>query len=160
MRTPRSDRGSATRREGRCSVQHATKVVHRGLMWGALLLSAACKEPNRPPAPPSGEQRLADRYPCDQGVGSDPDVVWHENFEEGSVPAVIARYNDHKNPSGMALVADRPASSCGAASIQFTSDGRIPTTQATDLNCIEAAPQLLEGLSATNAMPEGFLWSL
>ena len=102
-------------------------------MWGALLLSAACKEANRPPAPPSGGQRLADRYPCDQGVGSDPDVVWHENFEEGSVPAVIARYNDHKNPSGMALVADRPSSSCGAASMQFTSDGRNSTTQATDL---------------------------
>src|SRR5256714_4541006 len=37
-------------------------------MWGALLLSSGCKELNRPPAPPSGEQRLADRYPCDRGI--------------------------------------------------------------------------------------------
>ena len=83
--------------------------------------------------PPSGGQYLADRYPCDQGIASDPAVVWAENFEEGSVSAVTARYNDHKNPAGMALVADRPSSSCGAVSMQLTSDGRNSTSQATDL---------------------------
>ncbi len=35
---------------------------------------------------------LADRYPCDRGIAGDPAVVWAENFEEGSVAAVTARY--------------------------------------------------------------------
>src|SRR5881392_1013247 len=84
-------------------------ILHT-LMWGALLLSSACKELNRPPAPPSGEQRLADRYPCDRGIATDPAVIWAENFEEGSVSAVTSRYQDYK-----------------------TADGRNAATQATDL---------------------------
>ena len=107
-------------------------ILHT-LMWGALLLSSGCKELNRPPAPPSGEQRLADRYPCDRGIATDPAVIWAENFEEGSVSAVTSRYQDYKNAGGMALVSDRPSRSCGAASMQFTADGRNAATQATDL---------------------------
>src|SRR5256885_6773056 len=107
--------------------------IRHTLMWGALLLSSGCQEPTRPPAPPSGEQRLADRYPCDQGIAGDPAVVWAENFEEGSVSAVTARYDDHKNAGGMALVTDKPSGSCGAASIQLTADGGNAATQATDL---------------------------
>ena len=80
-----------------------------------------------------GEPRLADRYPCDRGIAGDPAVVWAENFEEGSVSAVTARYNDYKNPGGMALVTDKPTGSCGAASMQLTADGRNSATQATDL---------------------------
>src|SRR5256886_9300126 len=115
-------------------MQEATSSrILRAFMWGALLLSSGCKEPNRPPAPPSGEQRLADRYPCDQGIAGDPAVVWAENFEEGSVSAVTSRYQDSKNAGGMALVTDKPSGSCGAASIQLTADGGNAATQATDL---------------------------
>lgn len=102
-------------------------------MWGALLLAAACQEPNRPPAPPAGEQHLADRYPCDRGIAGDPAVVWAENFEEGSVSAVTSRYDSYSNASGMSLVTDKPSGSCGAASMRFTADGRNAATQATDL---------------------------
>ena len=100
-------------------------------VWCAVgLLLGACAEATRPQPPGGSEQVLAARYPCDQGIGGDPDVVWHENFEEGSVSAVTSRYNDYKNPSGMALVADRPPGTCGAASMQFTAGG---STSATDL---------------------------
>ena len=109
------------------------RIIGRGLVWAALVLAAACKESNSPPTPPSGAQRLADRYPCDQGIATDPAVVWAENFEEGSVSAVTSRYQDYKNAGGMALVSDRPSRSCGAASMQFTADGRNAATQATDL---------------------------
>jgi len=104
-------------------------------MWGALLLAAACKDANTPtpPSPPSGGQRLADRYPCDQGIAGDPAVVWAENFEEGSVAAVTSRYQDYKNAGGMALVTDKSSASCGAASMKFTADGGNAATQATDL---------------------------
>src|SRR6185437_16180573 len=97
-------------------------IVHRGLMWGALLLPAACRVSTTPPAPPAGGQRLADRYPCDQGIGSDPAVVWAENFEEGSVSAVTSRYQDYKISCGMALFTEKPSGSCGTASMKFTAD--------------------------------------
>jgi len=71
----------------------------RGLiLLGASLWLAACSEMNKP----SGSL-LADRYPCDQGIGADPDVVWHEDFEAGSVAAITARYNAYQNPGSMAL---------------------------------------------------------
>src|SRR5204862_431369 len=79
-----SDRGERAGK-GRWSVPDATSrgvrhsrrrsVVHRGLVWGVLLLGTACKDSNRPPSPPAGEPRLADRYPCDRGsVAMEP--VW------------------------------------------------------------------------------------
>jgi len=71
---------------------------------------------------------LADRYPCDRGIAGDPAVVWAENFEEGSVAAVTARYDSHNNDAGMLLVADRPAGSCGAASVKFTAGGAASAT--------------------------------
>src|SRR5436189_5793675 len=137
-----SDRGERAGK-GRWSVPDATSrgvrhsrrrsVVHRGLVWGVLLLGTACKDSNRPPSPPAGEPRLADRYPCDRGIAGDPAVVWAENFEEGSVAAVTARYNDHKNAGGMALVIDKPSGSFRAASIKLRADGGNAAAQATDL---------------------------
>jgi len=89
----------------------------------------ACKGFTVPVAPSGG--LLADNYPCDQGIGSDPAVVWYENFEEGSVSGVTSRYNDYNNPAGMALVADRPSGpsgQCGTASMQMTAGGGSSTT--------------------------------
>jgi hypothetical protein len=102
-------------------------VAPRVLVWAAAVLLAACREVTRPPAP-SGGGTLSERYLCDQGIASDPAVVWAENFEEGSVSAVTARYEDHKNEPGMALVADRPSRSCGAASMRFTAGGSVAAT--------------------------------
>src|SRR6266542_1334114 len=48
--------------------------------------------------------------------------------QEGPVSAVTSRYDDHKNDPGMALVADRPAGSCGAASMKFTAGGSAAAT--------------------------------
>src|SRR5262245_15199034 len=54
------------------------------------------------------EPQIASKYPGDVGIDKDPAVVWVENFEEGSVAAVTARYDDKKNEAGMALVPDVP----------------------------------------------------
>ena len=72
---------------------------------------------------------FACQYPGDVGIDGHAGVVWAENFEEGSVGAVLARYDDYKNESGMALVADVPSVSTGAASMQLTAGGG---TNATD----------------------------
>ena len=71
----------------------------------------------------SGANTLASHYPGDVGIDSDPAVIWHENFEEGTVAAVVARYDDHSNDPGMQLVADVPPRSSGSASIKWTAGG-------------------------------------
>src|SRR5882672_11179864 len=105
-----------------------THACRSRILLGASLWLAACSDMNKP----SGTL-LADRYPCDQGIGADPDVVWHEDFEAGSVAATTARYNDYKNPGSMALVTDKPSQSCGAASMRLTAGGSTASDDATDL---------------------------
>lgn len=102
------------------------RCTARLLLRAAPFLFAACTDLNGShPVPGS---TLAQRYPCDRGIAGDAAVVWAENFEEGSVAAVMSRYDSHTNDAGMALVADRPAKSCGAVSMQFTAGGAASAT--------------------------------
>ena len=72
---------------------------------------------------------LASKYPGDVGIGSDPSVVWNENFSEGSVSAIAARYATVVNTGGMALVADVPANNAASTkSISMVSGGSNDTT--------------------------------
>jgi hypothetical protein len=73
---------------------------------------------------------LSSKYPCDTGLAGDPAVYWLEDFEEGTVSAVTARYDSANNPPGMALVTDVPATSCGRASMKLTAG---TSANATDL---------------------------
>jgi hypothetical protein len=68
---------------------------------------------------------IACRYPGDVGIDKDPDVVWTENFEEGTVAALLARYED-KKPDGLALDGDVPPNSSGNASGKLTASGAGP----------------------------------
>ena len=73
---------------------------------------------------------LAAKYPGDVGIGSDAAVVLYENFEEGSVAAVVSRYDTYDNSSGMLLVTDHPPSGPGSHAMQLTAGG---ANSATDL---------------------------
>jgi hypothetical protein len=77
---------------------------------------------------PTATTTLAAKYPGDVGIGGDPSVVWHEDFEEGSVAAVVGRYDNYVNSSGMTLVTDRPASSSGTHALELTAGGSNPAT--------------------------------
>ena len=66
---------------------------------------------------------LANKYPGDIGIESDPNVVFVENFEESSVSAVIARWDSYKRSDHMSLVSDVPPPSSGAASLLMTHVG-------------------------------------
>jgi hypothetical protein len=68
---------------------------------------------------------LASQYPGDVGIDKDPDVIWTENFEEGSASAMLARYDD-KNPTGLTLDSDVPPKSSGKASGKLTASGAGP----------------------------------
>jgi hypothetical protein len=77
-------------------------------------------------AAPATTARLAAKYPGDLGMKGDPAVVWYEDFEEGSVAAVIGRYDSYANSSGMSLVTDRPGNSSGA--LALVAGGGNPAT--------------------------------
>ncbi len=120
-------------------------------IWSLVLLSACSSSPSTTddggtndgggtdasqtndgaPKPDGGAGGLASKYPCDNGIANDPAVVWVENFEEGSVSAVTSRYDSSNDPAGMSLTGDKPAKSCGAASMTLTSSG--DGANATDL---------------------------
>lgn len=68
---------------------------------------------------------LSAMYPGDQGIDADPNVVWTENFEEGSASAMLARYDD-KKPTGLDLDTDVPQKSAGHASAKLTASGAGP----------------------------------
>ncbi len=74
---------------------------------------------------------LSSKYPGDVGMDKDPAIVWMENFEEGTVPALTARYDDNSNTPGFAFQTDVPQKSSGKASMRFTSSG--DGANATDL---------------------------
>ncbi len=70
---------------------------------------------------PGGAAGLAARYPGDQGLDKDPDVVFAENFEEGNIQAVKKRW-DNSN-GDLSLAADVPPGSSGKSSLLITHVG-------------------------------------
>jgi len=66
---------------------------------------------------------LANKYPGDIGIETDPNVVFVENFEEGSIPAITSRYDEATRSDIMSLVTDVPSPSSGAASLLMTHTG-------------------------------------
>ena len=96
---------------------------------------AGCASAAAPPTPPlsappaaSGAPTLSDKHPGDVGIGSDPAVVFYEDFSQESVAAVVARYSTAQNSAGMALVADHPPHSPGSHAMQFTAGGNHAAT--------------------------------
>ncbi|MHA4807995.1 hypothetical protein ACX0G9_07805 [Flavitalea flava] len=69
-----------------------------------------------PPVP------LSNRYPNDEGIGKDPDVLYVEKFSDG-LATVLGRYNDVRNGAGMSLDSDIPEGSKVANSIKMTNIG-------------------------------------
>lgn len=62
--------------------------------------------PSDPDAAVTG--MLAEEYPDDLGMGTDPAVVWFEDFEEGSLAAIAARYDQVRDNGGWELTSDTP----------------------------------------------------
>ncbi|MCC6898578.1 MAG: hypothetical protein IT377_06365 [Polyangiaceae bacterium] len=69
---------------------------------------------------------LAAKYPGDVGIEKDPEVIWVENFEEGTVSALLTRYESKQGTANIARDADVPAASSGKASGKLTASGSGP----------------------------------
>lgn len=91
-------------------------TYYDGVMRAALVASVmvvACNDgggdggidaPARYDGPPPGAT-LSDQHPGDLGFGSDPAVVWYEDFEAATVAEVTGRYDQPQGTERMAKVA-------------------------------------------------------
>jgi hypothetical protein len=70
----------------------------------------------------AGSSTLSDDHPGDVGLGSDPAVVWFEDFEEGSVAAITGRYDQAQGTARMHLVSDHAG---GAAALSLVAGGGV-----------------------------------
>jgi hypothetical protein len=70
----------------------------------------------------SGGAGLSALYPGDVGLGGDPAVIWFEDFEEGTVGAITARYDQAQGSARMQVIADHAG---GAAALQLTAGGGV-----------------------------------
>lgn len=68
-------------------------------------------------AQPEGDTGIASRYPGDVGIAADAEVLFVEDFEEGSIGAATARWEDVRNPALLSLATEVPAGSSGSASL-------------------------------------------
>lgn len=72
--------------------------------------------------PYSASDGIAYKYPNDEGIENDPDVLFVEKFDDG-MKNILGRYNDIYNDSGMSMDTDVPAASKGPNSIVMTNIG-------------------------------------
>ncbi|HCO95770.1 MAG TPA: hypothetical protein DIU00_17795 [Phycisphaerales bacterium] len=66
---------------------------------------------------------LASKYKGDKGIEKNPDVIFVENFESGSLDAVKVRWESVKSLDMMSLSADVPAASAGRQSLLMSHIG-------------------------------------
>lgn len=67
---------------------------------------------------PAPTGTLSEDHPGDVGMAGDPDVVWFEDFEEGSLAAIADRYDQVRDNGRWALVTDTPSGSGSALALR------------------------------------------
>lgn len=88
------------------------------MLLKAIMISTLSSEVPLPQGP-----GLASKYKGDRGIENDPDVIFVEDFEEGSMLAVKSRWEDVKDGGVMSLSTDVPPASGGRFSLLMTHTG-------------------------------------
>lgn len=93
----------------------AVRIFTAGCAIGFVILGIQ-------PAPAVDVTGLAAKYPGDAGIERDPDVVFTENFEAGTIQKIGEHWSDVSDAAGtsLALSADVPPSTGGKHSLQAT----------------------------------------
>src|SRR5262245_43533104 len=114
------------RRVSRARNSHSTQS-HRGhmslkqcLLVSSFVVCAGCAGDPIPEGSTTSEL-ISGSYPGDVGIENHPDVVFAEQFEEGSISSLTSRYNDVAHVAGMAFSSNVPPGSGGRQSLQMTS---------------------------------------
>ncbi len=90
---------------------------------GAAVVSQLRAAPPTPSKLPQGDAGIAASYPGDAGIGSDPQVVFAEDFEDRSLDTVLARWESVSAREIMTLSPDVPAGSGGKQSLLMSHVG-------------------------------------
>src|SRR5919201_5961446 len=96
----------------------------RGFVSFVLVLLVACFSSA---SLSEAEDGIAKKYLRDVGIESDPDVIFGEMFEAGSVGEIAGRWTNTQNTAGMSLSSDVPPDSSGSRSLLMTSIGGTNT---------------------------------
>jgi hypothetical protein len=72
-------------------------------------------------SPSPSPNTLAQKYPGDVGIASDPAVIFHDPYEDTSSSTLANRYQTVQNASAIAMVSDRHSKTRGARSMRLTS---------------------------------------
>src|SRR5438876_4984291 len=75
----------------------------------------------------SAQDGIAKKYPRDVGIANDPNVIFAETFDAGTLSDIVNRWSDGKNVAGMSLVPDPAPGSVGTRALQITSIGGTNT---------------------------------
>jgi len=100
------------------SIAKAAALLAATILCALLVLSPAEK---RLSAATTGDDGIAARYPGDAGIARDPDVVFAEDFESGTIEEIGRRWGEISNRGGRvaSLVADVPPGSAGKRALQM-----------------------------------------
>jgi hypothetical protein len=98
---------------------------YKYLFFAGMLIFGLCFLSTAPAKESQSEvlHGLASKYKGDKGIEKDPNVIFMENFEEGSLDAVKARWESVQNISIMSLSPDVPAVSAGKQSLLMSHIG-------------------------------------
>ncbi len=69
---------------------------------------------------PQIQNGIASKYPGDQGIDTDPNVIFVENFEEESINAMASRWETASDKQNMSFSDDVPTASGGKQSLLIT----------------------------------------
>ena len=100
--------------------------VRRWLVWLCALpgITAVCSTAHCQRRPlPEGATGIAAGYPADEGIENDPNVLFVERFDEGSVDALAKRWDSVQGREGMSLSADVAPGAADKTSLLLTHVG-------------------------------------
>ncbi|TVP44904.1 MAG: hypothetical protein EA350_10570 [Gemmatimonadales bacterium] len=117
------------------------RTLTSGLVLACAL--AACSEagsmtldtpdppgPELPPDPPRDSTEIcgiAASFPGDQGIAAHPSVLFHEDFEHGSMGRLAERFSSIRNPGRLDFVDSVSAESSGERALRMTAVGGAGT---------------------------------
>jgi len=98
---------------------HTLSAVARDAAGNQATASVVTINVSNTTTPSSTGSGISTLYPGDVGIENDPNVIFVEQFEEGSIANIVPRWGDVKNQSGMLLVTEVPPGSPAGHSLSI-----------------------------------------
>ena len=104
-------------RRSTVSLTSAAVLATIAILWLAGGLDVWAQGSDAPATLPEGDMGIAARYPGDQGIENDPNVIFAEKFDKGSLEDIFKRWENVKAREIMTLSSDAPKESADKTSL-------------------------------------------